>query len=101
VSYAPLGWALPAEVFPSSSRSKGVALATATVWLFNFVVGVATPPMIESIGFGVYIFFGSWCFLAAVWAFFLVPETKGKTLEQMDQIFGDKASQEEMMIVGR
>ncbi|KAF0643200.1 hypothetical protein FPSE5266_20084 [Fusarium pseudograminearum] len=78
VSYAPLGWALPAEIFPNSSRSKGVALATATVWLFNFVVGVATPPMIESIGFGVYIFFGSWCFLAAVWAFFLVPETNGR-----------------------
>nr|CEG05180.1 unnamed protein product [Fusarium clavum] len=69
--------------------------------ILNFVVGVATPPMIESSGFGVYSFFGSWCFLAAVWAFFLVPETKGKTLEQMDQIFGDKASQEEMMIVGR
>jgi hypothetical protein len=39
--------------------------------------------------------------LAAVWAFFLVPETKGKTLEQMDQIFGDQVAQEEMMIVGR
>ncbi|KAM0368181.1 hypothetical protein ACHAPY_011541 [Fusarium culmorum] len=99
VSYAPLGWALPAEVFPNSSRSKGVALATATVWLFNFVVGVATPPMIESIGFGVYIFFGSWCFLAAVWAFFLVPETKGKTLEQIDEVFNDHAAQEELMIL--
>ncbi|KAF5654855.1 quinate transporter [Fusarium sp. NRRL 25303] len=99
VSYAPLGWALPAEVFPNASRSKGVALATATVWLFNFIVGVATPPMIESIGFGVYIFFGSWCFLAAVWAFFLVPETKGKTLEQMDEIFGDHAGQEELEIM--
>ncbi|UZP32237.1 hypothetical protein NXS19_000053 [Fusarium pseudograminearum] len=99
VSYAPLGWALPAEVFPNSSRSKGVALATATVWLFNFVVGVATPPMIESIGFGVYIFFGSWCFLAAVWAFFLVPETKGKTLEQIDEVFNDYAAQEELMIL--
>ncbi|KAF5560790.1 quinate transport [Fusarium phyllophilum] len=98
VSYAPLGWALPAEVFPNASRSKGVALATATVWLFNFIVGVATPPMIESIGFGVYIL-GSWCFLAAVWAFFLVPETKGKTLEQMDEIFGDHAGQEELEIM--
>ncbi|WZH40763.1 general substrate transporter [Fusarium acuminatum] len=99
VSYAPLGWALPAEVFPNASRSKGVALATATVWLFNFIVGVATPPMIESIGFGVYVFFGSWCFLAGAWAFFLVPETKGKTLEQMDDVFGDHAAQEETMIV--
>ncbi|KAF5000750.1 hypothetical protein FGRMN_1518 [Fusarium graminum] len=99
VSYAPLGWALPAEVFPNASRSKGVALATATVWLFNFIVGVATPPMIEGIGFGVYIFFGSWCFLAGAWAFFLVPETKGKTLEQMDEVFGDYAAQEEMEVM--
>ncbi|KAM5347716.1 hypothetical protein ACJ41O_007540 [Fusarium nematophilum] len=99
VSYAPLGWALPAEVFPNALRSKGVAMSTATVWLFNFVVGVATPPMIEDIGFGVYIFFGSWCFLAGVWAFFLVPETKGKTLEQMDEIFGDHAGQEEMEMI--
>ncbi|KAM0229643.1 hypothetical protein ACHAPO_009907 [Fusarium lateritium] len=100
VSYAPLGWALPAEVFSNASRSKGVALATATVWLFNFIVGVATPPMIESIGFGVYIFFGSWCFLAGAWAFFLVPETKGKTLEQIDKIFGDNSGQEELVMVG-
>ncbi|KAF5699772.1 quinate transport [Fusarium mundagurra] len=99
VTYAPLGWALPAEVYPNASRSKGVALATATVWLFNFIVGVATPPMIESIGFGVYIFFGSWCFLAGAWAFFLVPETKGKTLEQMDEVFGDNAAQEEMAMM--
>ncbi|RBQ77194.1 hypothetical protein FVER14953_20033 [Fusarium verticillioides] len=55
--------------------------------------------MIQSIGFGVYIFFGSWCFIAAVWAFFLVPETKGKTLEQMDEIFGDHAGQEELEIM--
>ncbi|RGP64185.1 hypothetical protein FSPOR_8003 [Fusarium sporotrichioides] len=99
VSYALLGWALPTEVFPNSSRSKGVALATATVWLFNFVVGVATPLMIESIGFGVYILFGPWCLLAAVWAFFLVPETKAKTLEQIDQVFGDHAAQEDLMMI--
>lgn len=95
VSYSPLGWMLPAEVYPNASRSKGVALATATVWLCNFIVGVATPPMLEKLGFGTYVFFGSWCFIAAVWAYFLVPETMGKTLEEMDAVFGDYSSREE------
>ncbi|GME34568.1 putative high-affinity glucose protein [Neofusicoccum parvum] len=99
VSYSPLGWCLPAEVFPNASRSKGVALSTATVWLCNFIVGVATPPMLEDLGFGTYVFFGAWCYLAAVWAYFLVPETKGKTLEQMDAVFGDSAAQEEKEIM--
>ncbi|KAF4784119.1 hexose carrier protein [Colletotrichum scovillei] len=99
VSYSPLGWALPAEVYPNSHRSKGVALATATVWLFNFIVGVATPPMMDKLGFGTYVFFGAWCFLSSVWAFFLVPETKGRTLEQMDEVFKDTSAQEEKDII--
>ena len=41
VSYSPLGWALPSEVFSNAQRSKGVALSTATVWLCNFIVGVS------------------------------------------------------------
>lgn len=99
VSYSPLGWALPAEVYSNASRSKGVALATATVWLCNFIVGVATPPMLDDIGFGTYIFFGGFCYVGAVWAYFLVPETKGKTLEEMDKVFGDHATQEELDVI--
>ncbi|KAF5586786.1 quinate transport [Fusarium pseudocircinatum] len=99
VSYSPLGWALPSEVFPSATRSKGVALSTATCWICNFIVGVITPPMLESIGFGTYVFYGSWCAIAAAWAFFLVPETKGRSLEEMDQVFGDNSGQEEKEIL--
>jgi sugar porter (SP) family MFS transporter len=94
-TYAPLGWALPSEVFPSAMRSKGVALSTSTNWICNFIVGVVTPPMLESWGFGTYIFYGGWCGLAVVWAYFFVLETKGKTLEQMDDVFGDIINEEE------
>lgn len=55
--------------------------------------------MLENIGFGTYVFFGAWCYVAAVWAYFLVPETKGKTLEEMDEVFGDRAAQEEKEIM--
>ena len=112
VSYSPLGWALPPEVFSTSSRSKGVALATCVNWLSNFTVGVATPPMLEPIGFGAYVFFACFCGLAGVWETLLVPvslpspysstvadcfvqETKGRTLEEMDEVFGDTAGHEE------
>ncbi|KAH7133041.1 general substrate transporter [Dactylonectria estremocensis] len=96
VSYSPLGWALPPEVFSTSSRAKGVALATCVNWISNFTVGVATPPMLEQIGFGTYVFFAVFCGLAGVWAVLLVPETMGRTLEQMDEVFGDTSGHGEM-----
>ncbi|OJJ94975.1 hypothetical protein ASPACDRAFT_37149 [Aspergillus aculeatus ATCC 16872] len=99
VSYSPLGWALPAEVFPNACRSKGVALATCTIWLSDFVVGIVTPSMLADIGYRTYIFFAVMCTLAGVWAFFLVPETSGKTLEEIDSLFGDAGGQGERHIV--
>ncbi|KAH8171020.1 sugar transporter domain-containing protein [Sarocladium implicatum] len=98
-TYAPLGWALPSEVFPSAMRSKGVALSTSTNWICNFIVGVVTPPMLESWGFGTYLFYGGWCGVAVFWAWFFVVETKGKTLEQMDEVFGDNIAQEERDLI--
>ncbi|OBT82231.1 hypothetical protein VE02_09408 [Pseudogymnoascus sp. 03VT05] len=100
VSYSPLGWSLPPEVFPNSKRAKGVALSVCVNWLSNFTVGIATPPMLETIGYGTYIFFAFFCGLSGVWAFLLVPETKGKTLEQMDIMFGDNSGQEEKDFMG-
>ncbi|TQS32114.1 hypothetical protein Golomagni_07580, partial [Golovinomyces magnicellulatus] len=101
VSYSPLGWTLPAEVYPTSSRAKGVALATCVNWLANFTVGIATPPMLEKITYGTYIFFACFCLIAGFWAFFLVPETMGRTLEQMDEIFGDETTQKETNLMAR
>ncbi|RAK98152.1 hexose carrier protein [Aspergillus ibericus CBS 121593] len=66
VSYSPLGWALPAEVFPNACRSKGVALATCTIWLADFVVGIVTPSMLADIGYRTYVFFAVMCTVAGV-----------------------------------
>ena len=99
VSYSPLGWALPAEVYSTTTRSKGVALSTCVIWLSDFVVGISTPSMLQNIGYGTYVFFAVMCFLAGLWAFFLVPETGGKTLEELDEVFGDTSGQEERDLV--
>lgn len=84
LTYGPLIWTLPAEVMPNAYRAKGVGLAVAVSWLANFVIGVAVPPMIVSIGYGTYVFFAIFCFLAAVFSYFLVPETANRTLEQLE-----------------
>jgi hypothetical protein len=89
---------MPAEVYPNHVRAKGVGLATATIWISNFIIGVSVPPMFISIGYGTYIFFACFCFLAAIFSFFFVPETSGKTLEQMDEVFGDNSGSEQSII---
>lgn len=47
--------------------------------------------MVQSMGYGTFIFFGLMCFLGALFIYFLVPETKNLTLEEMDEVFGDEA----------
>lgn len=47
MSYGPIGWILPSEVFPLSMRSKGVSLSTASNWINNFLIGLVTPALME------------------------------------------------------
>lgn len=57
--------------------------------------GLITPPLVQNTGFGAYTFFAVFCLLALVWTFVFVPETKGRTLEQMDHVFKDNSSESE------
>ncbi|KAE8142399.1 general substrate transporter [Aspergillus pseudotamarii] len=98
VSYSPLGWALPSEVFSTTSRSKGVALSTCVIWLSDFIIGLITPSMLADIEYRTYIFFAVMCFVAGIWAILLVPETSGKSLEEIDELFGDDSAKKEREI---
>ena len=57
--------------------------------------GLITPPLVQNTGYGAYTFFAVFCLLAFVFTFFCVPETMGRTLEQMDAVFGDISSEAE------
>ena len=86
---------MPAEIFPSSLRAKGVALSTCSNWFNNFIIGLITPPLVQNTGYGAYVFFAVFCLLSLVWTYFFVPETRGRTLEQMDHVFKDCTSEQE------
>jgi hypothetical protein len=53
------------------------------------VVGLITPVMVESTGWGAYAFFAFFCLLSLLWVYWFVPETMGKSLEEMDHVFKD------------
>lgn len=55
--------------------------------------------MIESAGFGTYVFFAVMCFLAGCWAVLLVPETKGLSLEELANVFNDTSGDEEQRMM--
>ncbi|KAK2758199.1 hypothetical protein FQN54_004043 [Arachnomyces sp. PD_36] len=94
-SFAPIGWVLPSEIFNLSIRSKAISITTSATWMCNFIIGLVTPDMLETITWGTYIFFAAFCLIALAFTFFCIPETKGKTLEDMDLVFGDTAAHEE------
>ena len=54
-------------------------------------IGQATPDMVAKMKYGTFIFFGAMCFIGAAFVYFVVPETKNLTLEEMDEVFGDEA----------
>ncbi|GJN71790.1 hypothetical protein PLICBS_005858 [Purpureocillium lilacinum] len=95
-SWGPVPWAMPSEIFPSSLRAKGVSISTCSNWINNFIVGLITPPLVQNTGFGAYVFFAVFCFLSFAWTFYFVPETNGKSLEEMDEVFKDHSSVEEL-----
>lgn len=94
-SWAPIGWVYPSEIFPIGIRSKALAISTSSTWANNFIIGLVTPDMFETLGYGTYVFFGCWAVVAVIFTYFFVPETKGKSLEEMDMVFGDNAAHDE------
>ncbi len=97
-SWGPICWVLIAEIFPNTIRGAAVAIAVAFQWVFNFIVSSTFVPMFNmhltpGDDFGhwfTYGLYGVICVLAAVFVMVLVPETKGKTLEDMTKLWGKK-----------
>jgi len=97
-SWGPICWVLIAEIFPNTIRGAAVAIAVAFQWISNFIVSSSFVPMFnmhltEGDDFGhwfTYGLYGIICLIAALFVWKLVPETKGKTLEDMTQLWRNR-----------
>jgi len=87
MSWGPITWVLISEIFPNTIRGKAIAIAVAAQWISNFIVS-ATFPSLEafSITF-TYVLYGVMSVLSALFVWKMVPETKGKTLENMSKLW--------------
>ncbi|KAL2784446.1 general substrate transporter [Aspergillus keveii] len=89
-TWGPGAWVVIGEIYPLPIRSRGVALSTASNWLWNCIIAVITPYMVDAdkgnLKSRVFFIWGSLCACAFVYTYFLIPETKGLTLEQVDKM---------------
>ncbi|KAJ6142949.1 hypothetical protein N7471_002402 [Penicillium samsonianum] len=83
----PLSWIIPAEVFDTRTRAKGVSIATMTSFAFNTMIGQVTPIAMTNIGYRFYFVFVVCNFTNALFFWLLLPETKRVPLEEMNQMF--------------
>ncbi|KAI0964970.1 general substrate transporter [Xylaria arbuscula] len=88
LSWSAGSWTYASEIFPLSLRAKGNALCTASLWISNFVVAQISPPIESATGYGLYILFIVICVMAFVFVRFTLVETKGRSLEEMAELFG-------------
>ncbi|KIX97351.1 uncharacterized protein Z520_06803 [Fonsecaea multimorphosa CBS 102226] len=89
-TWGPGAWILIGEIFPLPIRSRGVGLSTASNWLWNTIIAVITPYMVNkdkgNLRSSVFFIWGGLCTCAFIYSYLLVPETKGLTLEQVDKM---------------
>ena len=94
VSWGPVTWVLLSEIFPNQIRGKAMAVAVAAQWIANYLVSWSFPILDQNPyltqhfhhGFAYWIY-GGMSILAALFMWRMVPETKGRTLEQMEGIW--------------
>ena len=96
VSLAPLAWLIMSEIFPTRVRARGMAVAALFMQLSGMGLGQVFPPLIESFRewfgteAGVFWIFCGFCLAAFAFSYSLVPETRGRTLEQIAEWWSRK-----------
>ena len=87
-SMGPVVWTVINEIFPGRIRGRAVAVATAVNWGAAFVVSQGFLSLVDAIGNSyTFLLFALFCAIGWVWIYYTVPETKGRSLEQIEQFW--------------
>ncbi|MDP2723132.1 MAG: D-xylose transporter XylE [Bacteroidales bacterium] len=87
MSWGPICWVLIAEIFPNKIRGRAVAIAVVAQWAANYFISSTYPAMMEFSGAFTYGFYGVMSVLSLVFVWKMIPETKGKSLEEIEKIW--------------
>ncbi|MCP2043345.1 D-xylose transporter XylE [Pontibacter sp. HSC-36F09] len=92
MSWGPICWVLISEIFPNKIRGKAVAVAVAAQWAANYFISSTYPSMMEFSGAFTYGFYGVMSVLSLLFVWKMVPETKNKSLEEMEALWTGEAA---------
>ncbi|WP_347548622.1 D-xylose transporter XylE [Pseudalkalibacillus hwajinpoensis] len=97
MSWGPIVWVLISEIFPNKIRGQAVAIAVAAQWAANYFISSTYPMMMELSGGLTYSFYGIMSILSAIFVWKFVPETKGKSLEELEMLLRKKDNQDKKL----
>lgn len=92
MSWGPICWVLISEIFPNKIRGQAVAVAVAAQWAANYFISSTYPSMMEFSGAFTYGFYGVMSVLSLLFVWKMVPETKNKSLEEMEALWTGEAA---------
>jgi SP family arabinose:H+ symporter-like MFS transporter len=99
-SFGPVSWIVISEIFPNAVRGRAMSLATLSLWVANFLVGQLTPLMLKSPHWGPAATFWTFAVLCAPGLWLtrkLIPETRGKSLEEITDSWKTKYKRQESL----
>ena len=87
MSWGPMCWVLISEIFPNKIRGRAIAVAVVAQWAANYFISSTYPSMMEFSGAFTYGFYGVMSLISFIFVWKMVPETKGKSLEEIENIW--------------
>jgi len=98
-SIGPLKFVVAAEIFPGNIRGRAMAISIMVMWIADTIVGQLTPILLKSIGTAfTFWLFALFCLIAFITVYKLLPETKGKSLEQIEKDWKDQAEDPNLVV---
>ncbi|KAK3682868.1 general substrate transporter [Podospora appendiculata] len=97
-TWGPLAWVVTGEIFPLKNRARGLSMTTATNWLLNWAIAYATPYLVNygdgyaNLQSKIFFIWFACCFLCISFVYFFIYETKGLTLEEIDELYSEVSS---------
>ncbi len=94
VALGPVVWVVIAEIFPTRIRGRAMSVATVLLWISCFLVSQFFPYILDKLGGYTFLIYAVMCVVSFLFVAWAVPETKGKTLEEIERQWGRSASGE-------
>ncbi|KAA8569161.1 hypothetical protein EYC84_000830 [Monilinia fructicola] len=97
-TWGPLAWVVCGEIFPLKVRAKALSMSVATNWLLNWAIAYSTPYLVNygtgnaNLQSKIFFIWFACCFVCIAFVYFMIYETKGLTLEQIDELYDSKTS---------